>query len=461
MNSLPPPDSAAFERLKQFVVETTGLAYYAERDSELMARVRRRIGLARVPDLTTYVELLTDAGQGRSEFDALISELTIGETYFFRDNSQLHALMRIAIPELLARNAVSRRLSIWSAGCATGAEPYSLAMLLDSNFGVELSGWQVHILATDINRDYIVQAREGRFGKWAFRTTPDDVRGTCFRREGTSWDILPKYKSAVRFEYHNLVTDSFPPVGAGTTPVDLILCRNVFIYFNRTKIREIVERFRAVLNDGGWLIVGHAEFELGGFRGFRTTGTENAILHQKTGSAAPSPPAPVPIAAVPALATECAVPLANTPLPALSLPAVEPEAGAPAARPTIAEVTLLADAGEWDGAASVVERLLAREPLDARAHLYHGLILEHLGELESAARALRRAIYLQRDFIMAHYHLGLLQRARDPRRAARSFETALKLAVRLAADCIIDHADGATAAEVCEMTKFQIEVLKQ
>ena len=122
-----------------------------------------------------YLDLLLDGASGEVELDGLITELTIGETFFFRHKEIFDALRDVVLPDVLRRNQQSRRLRIWSAGCSTGAEPYSVSILLKRELGKELAGWEVHIVGTDINRDFLARAREGRFDDWAERRLPSFV----------------------------------------------------------------------------------------------------------------------------------------------------------------------------------------------------------------------------------------------------------------------------------------------
>ena len=200
-----------YPRLKAHLVESTGLTYYTDKDVDLARRVGRRLSIVGAPNCASYLEILRDPLRGPSELDSLIEEVTIGETYFFRHREHFDALRDLVFPDLIARNRAHRRLRIWCAGCADGPEPYSLAILLKRDMGHLLTGWEVTILGTDINRRSLARASEGKFEAWALRSTPGDLKGNCFRSEGKLWGLAPEYKEWVSFQYHNWLSIPFHP----------------------------------------------------------------------------------------------------------------------------------------------------------------------------------------------------------------------------------------------------------
>ena len=177
-----------YPRLKTFVLNHTGLAYYADKDEDFATRMARRFAIVKAPHCNAYLSLLSRGAHGSSEIDALVGELTIGETYFFRQNEHFELLRSTIFPDLLRRNIESRQLRIWSAGCATGAEPYSVAVLLYTEFAAQIRDWDVSILGTDINPDFLAQARTGNFSEWTLRDVAPQVKDCCFRRDGEALD---------------------------------------------------------------------------------------------------------------------------------------------------------------------------------------------------------------------------------------------------------------------------------
>ncbi len=273
--------------LKEHVIGSTGLAYYEDKDTQLAERISGRLGQLALPDCTSYLKLLTDPVCGPAELDALIVEITIGETSFFRHREHFDALRDVVLPRLIARNRENRSLRFWCAGCADGPEPYSLAILQKREMAEQLRGWQNTILGTDINRLCLARARDGEFEEWAFRSTPEEVRRNCFRREGKRWHLLPEYREGVSFQYHNLAENAFPSLVNNIAAFDLIVCRNVMIYFGPDRMRKMILRFYDCLAPGGWLLVGPAEPNMTFFKPFLTVNAPGVTLYQKPEQSAP------------------------------------------------------------------------------------------------------------------------------------------------------------------------------
>ena len=288
-------DDPLYRRLKEHVVASTGLTYYEDKDADLARRIGLRLSSLGVRDCAAYLDVLYDSLRGPAELDALVAEITIGETSFFRHREHFDALRDIVLPDLIARNRANRGLRIWCAGCADGAEPYSLAILLKREMDIQLRGWEVTILGTDINRRCLARAREAKFEEWVLRSTPEDLKRACFSREGKLWKLAPKYKEGVSFQYHNLVEHSFPSLLNNLSSFDLIVCRNVMIYFGPDLMQRIVGQFHGCLVPGGWLLVGPAEPNMTYFRSFHTVVAPGVTLYQNAWQSVPGPEVSVPL----------------------------------------------------------------------------------------------------------------------------------------------------------------------
>jgi chemotaxis protein methyltransferase CheR len=442
-----------YARLKQYVIDTTGMAYYAEKDSELLWRLLRRWNGLGIRSCAGYLGILLDPLRGPAEMDALITEITIGETHFFRHREHFDALRDIVLPVLIARNAPQRRLAVWCAGCADGAEPYSLSVLVKREMPHLLAGWDVSILGTDINRQSLSAAREGTFEEWSLRSTSEEFRSGCFLKEGKQWRIQSQYKEGLSFQYHNLVENSFPPPPGGSSLFDLIVCRNVMIYFSPEVMRRLVRQFHECLVPGGWLLVGPSEPNMTYFTSFRVVNAPGVTLYQKAIEPAQTIPQAMPL--WPPLPDP---PSADSEREGGSFwPADPPKQNAEA---KLSSIRQFADRGDWQEAERLCQQWLLTDSLSSVVHFHHALVLEHMGKQVQAEQSFRRAIYLDRRSILAHYHLGLLMRSRgECRQASRCFENTLELLAAAPGDSVLAGADGITVSELRQLARTQIATL--
>jgi chemotaxis protein methyltransferase CheR len=435
----------AYGCLKDHFISATGLAFYADQNEPMTELIGKRLSVLGLRDCRSYAELLTDGEAGRAEMDVLIAQLTIGETYFFRDEEQFAAIRDVILPDILERNQFSRQLRIRSAGCATGAEPYSLAILLAREFRDRIDGWRISIHATDLNRGFLTQAAEGKFRAAAFRSTSDQVKRECFSREGLIWTIHPRFKEWISFHQMNLVEREFGAAFPFGTDFDLVVCRNVMIYFSASVNRRLIGQFHQSLREGGWLVVGACESSLRNLALFSAVNAPGARLFQKTAL----PPTPRIVAPRPVGVPGLPVAPFSEPPPAPIL-----------SRPLVADVTglsQLADRGEWQSAAECAQRLLTENGLNAEIHFYQALILEKLGIADQPARSLRHAIYLDRNFALAHYHLGVaLKRDGQTGAAARSFGNVLSVLASLPDLAIVTPGPGVTVTGLKELAKMHL-----
>ncbi len=432
-------EEPAYLLLKNQLIALTGLVFYADRDELLTEVIDGRIAALGLHDYSTYIKFLKGGEKGSAELDRLIARLTIGETYFFRDHDQFSAIRNVILPDILKRRQAAKELRIWSAGCATGAEPYSLAIMLARDFADRLDGWQICIYGSDLNRSYLAQAEEGKFRPWALRSASDEMKHECFSKEGLHWTIHPRYKQWISFHQLNLAAGEFAGPFSEGTDFDLILCRNVMIYFAPEANHKLVAQFQRSLAVGGWLVVGASEYNLVHDTDFRTVNVPGAKLYQKLAQAA------LP-------AAEYAIP------PPLEAPAQPITALPVRAASDIEGLRRLADRGDWQSAAEYGHQLLTHERLNPAIHFYQALIFENLGRAEESERSLRQAIYLDRTFVMAHYHLGLtLSRGQKSLAASRSFKNVIKILADLSEDATIAAGSGISAGGLKELAEMHLK----
>lgn len=216
-----------------------------------------------------------------------------GETYFFRDRGQFDLLRFRLLPELIGRRREAKILRLWSAGCASGEEAYSLAMLVDMLLP-EREEWDILILGTDIDPAALEKARRGRYGQWSFRLVSAGLQRRYFRREGEEWELDEGIREMARFRALDLIGGDFPD--AELRDMDLILCRNVFIYFRPEEVERVAAKMAAALSEGGYLMTGHTELMGHTVAGLTSRLFPEGVVYQGAVSAGrPSPPAPLPL----------------------------------------------------------------------------------------------------------------------------------------------------------------------
>lgn len=445
-----PPD-AAFAALKQAIIARTGHHYYSDKDALLRDRLQRRLAATACPDCAAYAALLADPHRGGAEWQELEAEITIGETFFFRHAEQFAALEETILPGLLHANRERRRLRIWSAGCAVGAEAYSLAILLERLLGAELRHWSVEIVGSDLSGRAIAQARLGRFTEWALRGMAPAERKRDFTAlpDQRHWLIAERHRRIVRFAQHNLLSLLEPGAIGAWRDFDLILCRNVLIYFSPEQIVPMLSALARSLAPAGWLMVGHSDAIAALPRGLRTV--------ELSGTMAFRPPLVPPLPSpgdAPLWAAPDAKPLPVEAPPAEALPAAVPAA---AAAPSVAVIRALADAGRLQEAAAAAAAAIATDPLDARLHFYDGLVAQAAGETARAEAALRRAVYLSGRMVMAQYHLGLLLLAQGAQETGqRALAEVLRLCAALPETAPLPEGDGLTARDLVTRVRMQL-----
>ncbi len=270
------------DQISRVITAKTGLVFPKSREAELrhcLLECFRASTDSRSAEV--YLQKLESDSLSKRDMRRLIARLTVGETYFFRNRAQFDLIRYNILPHLVHRRArTTRSLRLWSAGCSTGEEAYSLAILLHEAIP-QPEKWNVFLLATDISEDAIRQAEKGEFREWSFRDVDPQVKERYFAKTGDVYKIHPDIRRMVTFRCLNLVEDTYPLVTTGTNFMDIILCRNVMIYFKGSLNTSITRRFYLSLNNDGCLIIGHAEHTEHIFRGFHKEFAPGAVVYRK------------------------------------------------------------------------------------------------------------------------------------------------------------------------------------
>lgn len=266
-----------FRMIRDFISDTCGLYFDDNMQYKLEDRLNRRLKIHHMNDFREYYRFLRYSEKRNDELREIMDILTVNETYFFREQEQLAAFSKKILQELKERNKDKKKINIWSAGCSTGEEPYTIAMLIIEDGG--FNGWKINILGTDISERVLKAAREGVYKKNSFRTTNPYFINAYFQKQlNEDQKISDKVKKLVTFSRLNLF-DILKIKLIGE--IDVIFCRNVLIYFNRDARKDVIENFHETLVEGGYLLLGHAESLINISTAFRLQYIENDIVYQK------------------------------------------------------------------------------------------------------------------------------------------------------------------------------------
>lgn len=250
-------DERLYSRLVDLIYEKTGILFADDKEYFVERRVMSRMARLGIDDFQEYYFRLKFADDNALEWQELINSLTINETYFFRDFPQLAGFAEDIIPYVIREKEKKGlyQLKLWSAGCATGEEPYTLAIILLEMLP-EPELWDIEILATDIDTRVLGFARRGIYGERSIKDVPPEYLSKYFRKHSDKYAVIPELKKMVTFEKLNLADNQEMQRKRG---FDFIFCRNVLIYFGSEKRRKVLEHFYEALNPGGFIFLGHSE----------------------------------------------------------------------------------------------------------------------------------------------------------------------------------------------------------
>jgi chemotaxis protein methyltransferase CheR len=284
LGSATAPSASGMQQLIQIrdlIYRVAGI-FHADNKLRLMEdRCQKRMTALGVSNLRDYYDCLTIKPIRQAELVSLLNEITIGETCFFRNRPQIDAIRKIVLPKLIeAKNKLGlQKLLIWSAGCSTGEEPYTLSMLLMEEAQGPLKGWIIEILATDLNERSIAHAKAASYGDYSIRNVEPYFRNKYFTVHGDKLKVKPEVQQNVTFSRLNLLDDARVMFMKG---VDLILCCNVLIYFDATSKKRVIQHFYTNLNPHGYLFLGHSESLFGVTEEFRLVHMPSATAYVKS-----------------------------------------------------------------------------------------------------------------------------------------------------------------------------------
>lgn len=501
---------------RSIVAERLGLDCDASQFEHLVEVLRDRLRATGCAQFSAYLERLTSATTCRMELRALAQQLTVGETYFFRYPDHFQAFVEVALPTQQQVLAGPRHMRILSAGCASGEEPYTLAMLIRESLP-ELATGHVTILGIDINAAFLEKAKRARYSAWSLRNTSESVRQRAFHLEGKEFMLQESIRTMVAFEERNLIEND--PGFWRSAVFDIIFCRNVTMYFSPEATRTVIARLAHALAPGGFLFLGPAETLRGISQAFHLCHTHETFYYQRRDSrealtmsdvaprvtSAPWPALPIEAALEPDASWVGVICRASERIAALAhsavvqtppaSPAVAPsDQMATLARPPYADLdlarecvrqerfedameilkalppksaaapdvqllhaVLLTNRGDVAEAEMVCQQVLAGDELNAGAHYLKALCHEHAGDRLAAVEQDQIAIYLDPLFAMPHVHLGLLaKRAGDTETARRELGQASTLLAREDAARILLFGGGFNREALMQLCRAEL-----
>lgn len=451
------PDDGLWRDLGDALAEQMGLHFPEARRADLQRGIAAAARVFGMADAEACARWLLSAPLTSRQVAVLANHLGVRETYFFRDHKVFEALRVRVLPALMrARASRGRRLRIWSAGCSTGEEPYSIAMLLAMMPG-GLSSWNISILGTDIDAESLRKARRGVYSDWSFRDAPDGLKERFFSRtpEGR-FAIAAEIRERVTFAFLNLAQDAYPSPLNGTEAVDLLLCRNVLMYFQPARARAILQKLGGALAPDGWLLISPAEIPHVAVPDLAPVTLPGAIFHRRR--AAGRPDAGVASTAREVQLDQPQVRPAPPPRPTVLAAETRAAVADPDARTMAALARAHADEGRLEEAATWSGRVLQAEKLNADWWYLHATILLERGLDAEAEDVLRRSLYLAPDHALAHFALGNLAGRHGNRDdARRHFRNALSALERVEKDALLPESGGMTAGMLAALIRMAVD----
>jgi chemotaxis protein methyltransferase CheR len=503
------PAAVEIECFRDLVAERLGLHFEDSKLDFLADVLRQRMEDTGCHFFSAYRKRISSFPDERSETGALAEQLTVGETYFFRYAEHFRAFAEVVLPNRIQARGADHRLRILSAGCASGEEPYSLAILIRERFP-ELATWDVKIQGFDVNAAVVGRAMRARYSPWSLRETPHDLQSKYFRGHGRDFQLDEAVRSAVRFEERNLVEDD--QLFWRRDNFDAIFCRNVTMYFTMDVARSVVARIARSLSPGGYFFLGHAETLRAVSHEFHLRHTHETFYYQRREANETECHMTLPLETaecssfrrpVPELVEASdswfsAIRRASERIASLTEgnngTGVRIPAGATNPRPMAWDRTvaiellrrekfseamdllralpaesktdpdaqlliavLLTNGGDLPEAEKVCRHVLNLDELNAGAHYLMALCREHGGDQASAVQHDQTAAYLDSAFAMPHLHLGLVaKRSADMETARRELGRALPLLDREDASRILLFGGGFTREALVEFCRAEL-----
>jgi len=477
------------DELRDQINERMGLDFQKDNFTDFLFRVQQAFDDSDFNDIEKYIYHLLSAPFSDDIIKRLARYFAVGETYFFREPDTFQVLEKEILPYLIRKKANStRELRIWSAGCSTGEEPYSIAILL-ARLIPDLENWNIKILGTDINSDSLDIGRNGIYGEWSFRGTPHWIKKDYFQeKEDGKFQISPSIRDLVHFSYLNLAADVYPYLFEQIQSVNLILCRNVLMYFSHAQIKKVAEHLFHYLETDGWFAVGSIEALHTLFSDYSRFHSRASVIYQRKESSENQTENRREIMTdieaedwsyqqdqkVPRIPEESFSSLSENPVPGnhirdsshrleyahklyergLYEDAVDNLKDYQRTNDVdILSTSLLAmtyaNMGEKSDALYWCEQAINLEKLDPRLYRLKAIILQEQGCIEESISSLKQALFLDPNFVMDHFTLANLNRQQGKKQeSAKYFRNSISILQDYHQEDILPETNGITAGQL-------------
>jgi chemotaxis protein methyltransferase CheR len=480
--------------VREIIVSWFGLNFPVDRWGIL----RHRLGSAAeefgFKDFPRFTQWLLSSELNIDHVKKLASHLTVGETYFWREEQVFNALAGSILPDIIgAKKMDEKSIRIWCAGCSTGEEPYSVAMALHRTIP-KINEWDISILATDIDHTALAKAKTGIYREWSFRNAPDWLKTKYFHRvDNQKYEIIPEIKKMVTFSDFNLTNDNFLSTVCENNKIDIIFCRNVLMYFTDEWVTRITDNFFHSLKDEGWFFVSSCELSLLLNSQFKVVNFPGALLYRKgkNGSSRPlsviddentgvinlpdthnfMPYLPVEKSECLKVETDEFNPARMTDviqsegpstlyhkLSAVEAQLIDSLPSEPTITDKIFNIRLLADKGFLSESLSLCNDTIALEKLSSGLYFLRASILQELDKVSEAINSLKKAIYIDPDYVIGHFTIGnLYTRQGNHKTANRYYKNVLDLLGRHTSNDILPESEGLSVNYLREMALFNMQ----
>ncbi|MFQ5560635.1 MAG: CheR family methyltransferase [Nitrospinota bacterium] len=426
-----------------------------------------------------YLNFLSFTREGANEFKSLLDLLTVGETFFFRNRAQFDGIKEYVIPK--SRQVNVAKMKIWCAGCSTGEEPYTLAIVLREC----APSLPFSIIATDINRRSLAAAKAGVYTERSIRNVEPEQLRKYFRKVGDEYYISDEIKNSVQFAYHNLASNEFSHPDMQS--LDILLCRNVTIYFDEKTLKRVISNFVSCLSPGGLLLIGHAETLRGISNAFHLVQRPNTIIYEKKAQASGAKLQQSVFAkweqekkqgkgkskgsqqknSENGNEEESFVELARAALGKKRyadamvfvdkhLVRYPKDSGA-----LMIKGEILGNQRVFHEALTFLDRAIENDNLSTGAYCLKGTLLADMGKYTEALPQFKRVLYLDPDNCISHYHLGNMYRLLgETSNAEREYKSCNMLLRHFKGDEALPLADGVKAAHLDKLVEHALRELK-